>query len=130
GWSRTRSQSRSGPAGPGPPLPASRPPNEILIAPPKTFYQPPALLAHPQQLLDRRLALDHLPQPVLLEVLHPLLDGLLADGVEVGILADQLPDAVRDEQQLEDARAPVIARVVAVGAEPPVALLGRRLRHS
>src|SRR2546430_167542 len=70
-----------------------------------------------QQLLDRRAPLDHLPQAVLLQVAHAALDRLLLDGVEVGVLAHHVADAVGDDEQFEDAGAAEVAGAAAILAD-------------
>src|SRR4051812_41258959 len=57
------------------------------------------LLDDPEQLVDRGLALDDLPEAVLLEVDHPVLAGLGLDGVDRRVLADQVAHRLGDDQQ-------------------------------
>src|SRR5437764_6534009 len=83
---------------------------------------PVASLANAQDFLDRGLAFDDEPQPVLLEVLHAALDRLLANGIRAGILAEHVLDRVVDDKELEDAGAAEVAHPAAVRADALVAV--------
>src|SRR3954468_20298805 len=83
-----------------------------------------------QQLLDRGVALHDDPHAVLLQEHHAVLDRLMADGVDVGALLHHLADPVVDDQQLEDAGPPAVARAAAELALPVLAVSVLRLRRA
>src|SRR5262249_61069386 len=56
-------------------------------------------------------------ESVFLKLLQAVFDGLLFDGVQVWVLADQVANAVGDDQKLKHARAAVVASAAAVLAD-------------
>src|SRR5436309_7677180 len=72
------------------------------------------LFRDPQQFLNGCPSFNHLLQAVLVQVAHAALDRLLLDVVEVRLLADQRPQRVAYQQQLENPRAAMIPRGAAV----------------
>ena len=74
-------------------------------------------LDDPEQLLDRRPALDDLAQAVFLEVDHAVLAGLGLDRVDRGVLADHVAHRLGDDQQLEDAGPAEVAGAAALRAD-------------
>src|SRR5437899_1837168 len=79
-------------------------------------------LGNPQQLLNRSLPLNHLAQPVFLQVFHAILDRFLADGIQIRIVPDHIPNPVGDDEQFENASPPEVtgASAMRAGLRPPL----------
>src|SRR5262249_8787466 len=68
-----------------------------------------------KQLVDRRLALDHLAKAVFLQVDHPVLPHLGLDRSDRQALADHMAHRLGDDQKLEDPGTAEIAGTAALG---------------